>query len=736
LSNHLELRDVSVRNCSSGNASMSVKYSNRVSRRGVLLLLVLSSLTLFMMLGAIMLVLATRARTASRAFAAASNTVSRDEVLLREALDESLMVLLRGTAVGSPLSDSILGDRFGSGTSIGTWSGPLSNTRTISLPISGLPSTYVGRVLTLAARPPAPSVSRSFIIKEIKSSPDTCIVYNYSSSQPASPTVSGTFDIYLNGRDFGNETWDAPDNDNAFLTRATLSGSQMVVHRAAFGAEGQPCTVDNDSDGVADGVWLSGDNWLPDQSTINGRTVSLRVSYLVLDLDGRLNVNAHGQKVPVQGIGPASVDGSSVLAGGVWDCIRSGTGVQVQTCSSLDDQGRPTPSLGYTMEGRFGRSTITNSYGIRLDLRGSRLGVASLGSERGIGPVASVFTPAELERVLRVFDRDASALPPRLSAMLGEDSKRARLLLTTDSWDSLSISGTMVDNIAVSAMGMLPADVREGRRVNLNTLCDSPSDFGSLRALLDECQITGSTGAQWAANILEFYDPDQAAGQYAYTPPGATMPVQVAGYDTANYELFGGNSMRFNSVAQLLAVPKDNQQGVEDKGFLQCESGANEKFLEAVCVSSGTDKMGEYKWCRYEASIEANPWREPGRINVNTCGNDVYKVLIESSGPNPNITAAKSLYAALKKLPTDPTEKIEKYQAVVTAANRLANIATVRSNVFAVWITVEMADSAVPDKSKRYRRLFAIVDRSIPVGYYPGLNLNARDAVRLIRYLD
>jgi hypothetical protein len=56
--------------------------------------------------------------------------------------------------------------------------------------------------------------------------------------------------------------------------------------------------------------------------------------------------------------------------------------------------------------------------------------------------------------------------------------------------------------------------------------------------------------------------------------------------------------------------------------------------------------------------------------------------------------------------------------------------------VFAVWITVEMADSAALDEPKQYRRLFAIVDRSIPVGYSPGVNLNARDTVRLVRYLD
>jgi hypothetical protein len=46
-----------------------------------------------------------------------------------------------------------------------------------------------------------------------------------------------------------------------------------------------------------------------------------------------------------------------------------------------------------------------------------------------------------------------------------------------------------------------------------------------------------------------------------------------------------------------------------------------------------------------------------------------------------------------------------------------------------------MTDSALPEQ-KTYRRLFAIVDRSIPVGYCPGVNLNARDTLRLVRYLE
>jgi hypothetical protein len=83
------------------------------------------------------------------------------------------------------------------------------------------------------------------------------------------------------------------------------------------------------------------------------------------------------------------------------------------------------------------------------------------------------------------------------------------------------------------------------------------------------------------------------------------------------------------------------------------------------------------------------------------------------------------------------TDAERPYTAVrTTRANRVANIASTRSNVFAVWVTVEMSDSGAPDQPKQYRRLFAMVDRSIPVGYCPGVNLNARDAVRLIRYLD
>jgi hypothetical protein len=69
-------------------------------------------------------------------------------------------------------------------------------------------------------------------------------------------------------------------------------------------------------------------------------------------------------------------------------------------------------------------------------------------------------------------------------------------------------------------------------------------------------------------------------------------------------------------------------------------------------------------------------------------------------------------------------------------AIRLANTATVRSNVFAVWITVKITDDSPNAPSPVTKRLFAIIDRSIPVGYSPNQDLNVRDTIRLKRYLD
>lgn len=68
-------------------------------------------------------------------------------------------------------------------------------------------------------------------------------------------------------------------------------------------------------------------------------------------------------------------------------------------------------------------------------------------------------------------------------------------------------------------------------------------------------------------------------------------------------------------------------------------------------------------------------------------------------------------------------------------ASRLANVATCRSNLFAVWVTLRESVANDPD-SVKYHRGFYIIDRSIPVGFEPGENHNIRNTIRLRRMIE
>ena len=98
------------------------------TRRGVLLLVVLSMLTLFMMLGVAYVIMASRARESSRAFSRAITQGRPGDRANDQYLDKSLMLLLRGPDVGgqqptnlsnSPLTfvptfEPLLDDLYGS----------------------------------------------------------------------------------------------------------------------------------------------------------------------------------------------------------------------------------------------------------------------------------------------------------------------------------------------------------------------------------------------------------------------------------------------------------------------------------------------------------------------------------------------------------------------------------------------------------------------------------------------
>lgn len=756
------------------------------NRRGVLLLLVLSCLTLFMMLGALMLVLATRARTSARAFASASSSISADAIRNRTALDEALMMLLRGGTNGIPTTsgtfESILADRYGVDPVGSSTSYPVSSISGPSVTLSSTPpGKLLGRVLTII---PDPSdFAAQTVSYRIESQASRTLTHdNRRTNVPfrTAPTIPTNARAVINGRDFegkspegwaSNESWDAAGQENAFITKATLSGHIIDVSRPAFGGNGQVCVVDNDADGEADGIWLTGtDNFLPSQMSDSGSEINFRVSYLVLDLDGRFNVNAHGGVTSSGTIGPGAVDGGAAFSSGVWTAL-TGKGMLISGSSPSpdDQQRRPPPGLGYTVDGRLGRAASTSPYDLRLDFGGPRPGSASLdGDATASGTAANLFSVGELERVLRPFDVDSSGLPPRLAAILGTAAQKSRMLVTTDSWDTTGLTGEAAEKIAsVVDDSNLPQDFRKGQRFNVNSgATDPPTNpptpmtddqkrafFKDLCAVVIAAGVSDEKIAQWAANVVEFRDVQNvplsfdvpafvaAAVPIDRDPPPPSVS-SVTGNEAAEFTSLGGNATdeKFISVGQLLCVPRGSQQELSDPNRTEFEKQKLRRSLAADypqilnCMAVKSP---------FTNTIKENPWREPGRVNVNTSGTAVWRETVGDAVNNPFITvkAAGEMLAHELCFNPVPAENASfmsdrDYTLVNTdRANRLANIATTRSNVFAVWITVEASDSAEASQ-KTYHRLFAVIDRSIPVGYLPGEDLNARDTVRLLRYLD
>jgi len=304
------------------------------NRRGVLLLVVLSMLTLFLMLGVTYLIAASRARETARAYARL--TFGSDDARIPSAalLDSVLLKVVRGPVViGSGTFESLLADKYGRPTTSGTptLSGTITGlARTGTSPIltatfvtgSVRPTDLVGRVLTLAK--PGSSVTSHRIVRASNSGSTNAQATSFTLALDlpigvqAFQRPSGTVPAIVNGREFasgtspptfGNENWDGFDDHNLFLAQlrsSTSSISQADVVRGSFSA---PITsvladpnldldgdlvmdaADNDGDGVIDGVFQ--DYGIPPVTDAAGNTVQLRASVLVVDLDGRFNVNAH-----------------------------------------------------------------------------------------------------------------------------------------------------------------------------------------------------------------------------------------------------------------------------------------------------------------------------------------------------------------------------------------------------------------------------------------------------------
>ena len=244
----------------------TVTTNRRSHRRGVLLLVVLSMLTLFMMLGVSYIVVATRARKSARAFA--NNVVAATAAGASEQaiLDQAFLTVVRGspelltganqaTALGSGASggECLLGDKYGTritgATASTTITGSLASATAVlpsgnsaaffQIATGGLtpapsnPSDLVGRVITFSL--PGLSASTRILQASGAASAPTLVVASgptVSGRQLSAGDVttarskvigSGSSTIIINGREFAgstgdtNEAWDGVDSRNPLL---------------------------------------------------------------------------------------------------------------------------------------------------------------------------------------------------------------------------------------------------------------------------------------------------------------------------------------------------------------------------------------------------------------------------------------------------------------------------------------------------------------------------------------
>lgn len=385
----------------------------RDTRRGALLLLVLTSLTLFLMIGTLMLVIATRSRTSARAFANVTSSIAAGSLQSQGTLDEALMVLLRGSKSVLPpaITESILEDKYGTDVVTGTATAPtrlsvgtLSNfTPILSTNLQGLtpapihPCDLNGRILTFKPSLNDGDVASYRILRTIANG-GVYTVYLANTPTARTPVLpKQSAGVVINGREFSPsatssavEAYDSFDKD-PWLAQIPLSNSLPItsgsIRPSYYGTQipAGSAECDNDNDGLVDGMWISGTTgFLAERPSSLGGTLKCRASYLVLDLDSRLNLNAHGSLVPVTtssadwpadvagtavssvplglGYGPADVDASRIVASGSavagapgfpgrWSSIVvAGTSASANGSS----QRRPTPVVGLPIDGRYG----------------------------------------------------------------------------------------------------------------------------------------------------------------------------------------------------------------------------------------------------------------------------------------------------------------------------------------------------------------------------------------------
>lgn len=310
-----------------------------------------------------------------------------------------------------------------------------------------------------------------------------------------------------------------PDLSNGFTRAASKNAS--------------PWDVDNDGDGDNDSVWMN--LGLPPRPMPDGTLVVPMYAILVEDLDGRINVNAHGfdntsttttatatyssmgsTTTPVklineetldsttmlngQGFGPADVNMQPLLG----DTITGN--IVTQRCTGNNNRSDlftyRFPEWTSLKEADF--SAVAGSYKnfrAPLDFWGVMAGAIdqngmfiwekrgevgnykSSSYERDLGTAQprgsravakdKIFSAEELEGVLRVYDDDSQKLESRLINIVktSTDIDSIRNLITTESWDM-----PYCDVSCLGTLTDLPEEIQAGFKLDINRPLTSYED--------------------------------------------------------------------------------------------------------------------------------------------------------------------------------------------------------------------------------------------------------------------
>ena len=320
--------------------------------------------------------------------------------------------------------------------------------------------------------------------------------------------------------------------------------------------------IDNDNDGIPDSIWA--DLGMPVQTDASGRKYKPLFAMLCVDMDGKLNLNAHGnyshvlagqqapprevvlaggtlsrQLAPAQGFGPGEISFRGICANRAdYDFLlknrygRDGVpgrpgldplselklfaylftpqDLSGEVAFGIDHYGQPvyeTPArnIGGKITPASLRQIVTNNpYELNL----------SQPHQRGWSTTPTVgdtpYSVAELERVLRFHDADQGALPGRLQRI-----RHNQHLVTTDSYD-MPVANSSDQNLAmlrslIQARGIkLPPELQLGLRWNINQPFGNGRDDNNNRVIDEPQEAAVET---WANTKIPFdHDNDGLTG--------------------------------------------------------------------------------------------------------------------------------------------------------------------------------------------------------------------------------